>query len=66
VSDLSELFEQLADGPVLLATAFDSANADCDNGTTLQRQDRAGLRKRRRISLQRASVDGGIRKGLGL
>lgn len=32
MSDLSELFEQLADGPVLLATAFDSADADCDNG----------------------------------
>jgi hypothetical protein len=32
VSDLSELFEQLADGPVLLATAFDSVNADYDNG----------------------------------
>jgi hypothetical protein len=32
VSDLSELFEQLAVGPVLLATAFDSADADCDNG----------------------------------
>lgn len=37
MSDLSELFEQLADGPVLLATAFDSVDADCDNGTTLQR-----------------------------
>ena len=33
MSDLSELFEQLADGPVLLATAFDSVNADYDNGT---------------------------------
>ena len=36
MSDLSELFEQLADGPVLLATAFDSVNADCDNGATLR------------------------------
>ena len=27
MSDLSELFEQLADGPVLLATAFDSVDA---------------------------------------
>jgi hypothetical protein len=35
VSDLSELFEQLADGPVLLATAFDSVNADYDNGSAL-------------------------------
>jgi hypothetical protein len=33
VSDLSELVEQLADGLVLLVTAFDSVNADCDNGT---------------------------------
>jgi hypothetical protein len=32
VSDLSELFEQLADGPVLLATAFASVDADRDNG----------------------------------
>ena len=30
MSDLSELFEQLADGPVLLATAFDSVDADYD------------------------------------
>jgi hypothetical protein len=36
VSDLSELFEQLADGPVLLATAFDSVDADYDYGATLQ------------------------------
>jgi hypothetical protein len=35
VSDLSELFEHLADGLVLLATAFDSADADCDNGTAV-------------------------------
>jgi hypothetical protein len=35
VSDLSELFEQLADGPVLLATAFDSVDANYDNGTTI-------------------------------
>jgi hypothetical protein len=35
VSDLSELFEQLADGPVLLATAFDSVDADCDNGAVV-------------------------------
>lgn len=33
MSDLSELFERLADGPVLLATAFDSVDADRDNGT---------------------------------
>ena len=30
MSDLSKLFEQLADGPVLLATAFASVNTDCD------------------------------------
>jgi hypothetical protein len=36
VSDLSELFEQLADGPVLLATAFTSVDADHDNGTALR------------------------------
>lgn len=35
MSDLSELFEQLADGPVLLVTDSVSVNADCDNGTTL-------------------------------
>ena len=35
MSDLSELFEQLADGPVLLATAFDSVDADFDNGAAL-------------------------------
>jgi hypothetical protein len=32
VSDLSELIEQLADGPVLLATDRESADADWDNG----------------------------------
>jgi hypothetical protein len=36
VSGLSELFEQLADGPVLLATAFVSVNADYDNGASRQ------------------------------
>jgi hypothetical protein len=44
VSDLSELFEQLADVPVLLATAFDSVNADCGNGAALRctRESRRG------------------------
>jgi hypothetical protein len=32
VSDLSKLFKQLADGPVLLATDCVSVDADCDNG----------------------------------
>jgi hypothetical protein len=35
VSDLSELFEQLADGPVLLATDPASVNADCFNGAAV-------------------------------
>jgi hypothetical protein len=35
VSDLSEPFEQLADGPVLLATDCVSVDADCDNGTAV-------------------------------
>jgi hypothetical protein len=33
VSDLSELFERLADGPVLLATAFASGRAVSTNGS---------------------------------
>jgi hypothetical protein len=37
VSDLSELFEQLADGPVLLATAFASVDADCDSEIQMPR-----------------------------
>ena len=44
MSDLSELFEQLADGPVLLATAFDSLNVDCDNGATLHSMPRGRRR----------------------
>ena len=42
MSDLSELFEQLADGPVLLATAFDSVDADYDNGATFHVLPRRG------------------------
>jgi hypothetical protein len=65
VSDLSELIEQLADGPVLLATDRESADADWDNGTTLQHQACAGLSKFRKRSLPCTRVYKSLRTSLG-
>ena len=45
MSDLNELFEQLADGPVLLATDRETVDADWDNGTTLHGTPRRGRRE---------------------
>jgi hypothetical protein len=57
VSDLSELFEQLADRPVLLATDTASANADLNNGTTIHHQACARLSKSRIKALPRTQVN---------
>jgi hypothetical protein len=62
VSDLSELFEQLAHGPMLLATAFASVNVDCDNGTTLQFQACPGLSKPRQKVFPHTRVNMGQRE----
>ena len=47
MSDLNELFEQLADGPVLLATDRESVDADWDNGAAFRcvRRSRRGCQR---------------------
>jgi hypothetical protein len=60
VSDLSELFEQLADGPVLLATDPASVNADSDNGAILHSSAR--FRRRDEPTTRRIDTAQGSRR----